>query len=311
MSVRRLLQWVLVVQALVLVGLALWFRRYAGLMPLAALGAAAACLLMLRLVVNLNNFLLSAWYASPTPPHLRLSPLGLLRLLSREFWASLWVTSWHMARAHPVLRLLPAAQPVPVLLVHGYAGNSGYWAALRPRLEQAQISYATLDLAPLGADIDSYAAPLQQAIDGLCTATGAAQVALVGHSMGGLALRAWMRAYGSARVARLITLGTPHHGTRLAAFGIGKNVAQMRHGSAWLRALGASEDRSRRALIASLYSHHDNIVAPQSSSQLAGAGQIAFGAVGHVALGFDVRVLDAVMAQLAQVEQQAVLAVRR
>ncbi|HEY5580979.1 MAG TPA: hypothetical protein VIK56_07435 [Rhodoferax sp.] len=41
----------------------------------------------------------------------------------------------------------------------------------------------------------------------LCRQTGAAKVALIGHSMSGVVIRAWMRAYGSARVARVITQG--------------------------------------------------------------------------------------------------------
>ncbi len=41
-------------------------------------------------------------------------------------------------------------------------------------------------------------------------ATGASQVVLVGHSMGGLVARAYLRRYGGAKVRRLITIGTPH-----------------------------------------------------------------------------------------------------
>jgi CheY-like chemotaxis protein len=70
--------------------------------------------------------------------------------------------------------------------------------------------------------------------------------------------------------------------------------------SAWLRALGASEDAGRRALITSIFSHHDNIVSPQTSSVLEGARNIALGGVGHVALGCNGRVLDTVMEELGR-----------
>jgi triacylglycerol esterase/lipase EstA (alpha/beta hydrolase family) len=107
-------------------------------------------------------------------------------------------------------------------------------------------------------------------------------------------------------VARVITLGTPHHGTCLASFGVGRNAAQMRRAGpgggvecAWLRELAATEDAATRALITSIYTHHDNIIAPQTSSVLAGARNIEMGGVGHVALGRNRRVLARVMDELA------------
>jgi triacylglycerol esterase/lipase EstA (alpha/beta hydrolase family) len=108
-----------------------------------------------------------------------------------------------------------------------------------------------------------------------------------------------MRDHGTAALARLITLGTPHHGTALARFGPGKNAAQMRTGSAWLRTLSAAEDPAARALVTSLYTHHDNIVSPRESGHLPGARNLEFGGVGHVALGSNPRVLAAVMKELA------------
>jgi len=185
-------------------------------------------------------------------------------------------------------------------------GAAGYCTDLTPRLDAARISHATVDLEPLTGDIDDYAPRVQAAVEALCAATGSAQVVIVAHSMGGLVARAWMRAYGTQQAARVITLGTPHHGTCLAAFGIGLNAAQMRRAArveppecAWLRDLAQGEDAQARRLITSLYSHHDNIIAPQTSSELPGARNLAFGGVGHVALGRSARVLDVVMAELA------------
>jgi pimeloyl-ACP methyl ester carboxylesterase len=188
----------------------------------------------------------------------------------------------------------------PVILLHGYGCNSGYWSHLAPMLEAARISHACPDLAPLGASIDDYVPAVARAVEALCQATGAAQVVLVGHSMGGLTARAYLRAHGAARVARIITVGTPPHGSPLASLGPGANARQMQRENDWLRTLAAGEGAEARALVTSIYSHHDNIVAPQTSSVLPGARNLAFGGIGHVALGADPRVLSCILHELAR-----------
>lgn len=304
MSSRTLLRLILLVQALAALGIgaaAMRWRDASGWQA-AALGLGSVALV--RLLINANNFLLAARSASPTPPAYRITPAKALRMVWKEFCTSMLMTSWHMPRARAYTRIHPDSAHPPVLLLHGYGCNSGYWASLAPMLDAARISHATLDLEPLTGDIDRYAERIEQAARQLCAQAGTRQLVLVAHSMGGLAARAWMRVHGADRVARLITLGTPHHGTCLAAFGIGINAGQMRRigvagpECAWLSALAGAEDAAVRARITSLYSHHDNIIAPQTSSELPGARNLAFGGVGHVALGHHRRVLGAVMGEL-------------
>jgi CheY-like chemotaxis protein len=302
MSARRMLRVLLVVQAVGAVAIAWSAWYWFDAAPWAAAALGLACVVLVRLVINMNNFLLSACYASPTPREFHLGARARLGLLGGEFKASMLNSSWFMPRAAAWRRIHPESTAVPVLLVHGYGCNSGYWSYLVPRLDRNFISHASIDLEPVDGAIDDYVPLIQNAVEDLCTATGAAQVAIVAHSMGGLVARAWMRVHGSARVARLITLGTPHHGTGLASFGLGANAAQMRRvqGAAcdWLQELGKHEDAARRALVTSIFSHHDNIVSPQTSSELPGARNIALGGVGHVALGCTGRVLDTVMEEL-------------
>jgi triacylglycerol esterase/lipase EstA (alpha/beta hydrolase family) len=242
---------------------------------------------------------MAARFAGATPPAFHLGSRQRLRLLAEEFRASMLVTSWHQARASAAMRIYPDSGRPPVLLLHGYGCNSGYWAHLMPLLDAARISHASVDLEPVAGDIDGYVPLVECAVRDLQSATGAPKVAIVAHSMGGLVARAWMRAHGRSAVARVITLGTPHHGTALARFGLGRNAFQMRDNSDWLRALAAGEDGATRALVTSLYTHHDNIVSPRESGRLEGARNLEFGGIGHVALGSNPRVLAAVMQELA------------
>jgi len=308
MRSRTLLRWVLLVQALAALAVGAAAVRWFGAQPWQAVVLGLGTVVLVRLLINLNNFAMSARSASPTPPAFRLGAGARLRMLAEEFVASMLTTSWHMPRACAHTRIHPDSPALPVLLIHGYGCNSGYWAPLVARLDAARISHATLDLEPLTGDIDGYAAGIEAGVADLLRRSGARRLVIVGHSMGGLAARAWLRAYGEGgggeRLARLITLGTPHHGTCLAAFGIGINAGQMRRmGLAgpectWLGALAAAESPATRARITSIFSHHDNIVAPQTSSELPGARNLPFGGIGHVALGRNRRVLDAVMAEM-------------
>jgi pimeloyl-ACP methyl ester carboxylesterase len=306
MSSRLLLRLVLLVQALVACAIGAGAAR-AGAGPWQAAAIGLASIVLVRLAINANNFLMSRRVASPTPHQHQISVPAALRMFGEEFAASMLASSWHMPRARPRTRIHPGSSTPPVLLLHGYGCNSGYWAHLTPRLDAAGISHATLDLEPLIGDIDGFADAIEEGATRLRRETGAPQVIVVGHSMGGLAARAWLRRHGSAQVARVITLGTPHRGTCLAAFGIGINAAQMRRAGidgpacAWLSELALHEDAATRGRITSIYTHHDNIVAPQTSGHLAGARNLELGGVGHVALGRNRRVLALVMGEIGRV----------
>ena len=57
------------------------------------------------------------------------------------------------------------------------------------------------------------AAQLDREIEDFLQGAASGKLVLVTHSMGGLAARAYLKRHGSARVAKLITLACPHHGT--------------------------------------------------------------------------------------------------
>lgn len=312
MSARWLLRWLLVAQAAVVLALAAAFV-YVDLLrswPIALLAACAAVLLC-RVLITANNFVLTARFASVTPDQFVLGWGARAALFAEEFMSTLLHSSWFMARAVACERIYPDPPCPPVLLLHGYGCNSGYWTQLMARLSAARVSHAALDLEPVMGDIDDYVPMVARACESLCAKTNADKVIIVAHSMGGLVARAYLRDHGTDRVAHVFTLGTPHHGTSLANFGIGANAAQMRRAgggdtpeSAWLRALAASETEDQRALITSIYTHHDNIVAPQTSSHLPGARHIEFGGIGHVALGRNPRVLACLMNEIMRVGQR-------
>lgn len=173
---------------------------------------------------------------------------------------------------------------VPVVLVHGYFCNRAVWRPLARWLAARGHPVDSVNLEPPFAPVEHYLPALEKAVERLQVRTGATRVALLGHSMGGLVIRAWIAQHGHHRVSAVVTLGSPHQGTWSARFGLGRNVAQMQPGSRFLAGLDASETLAIRALFTVILTLHDNIVMPQAAQTLAGAHHRVLQGVGHMAL---------------------------
>jgi pimeloyl-ACP methyl ester carboxylesterase len=149
-------------------------------------------------------------------------PLGADELL---FAATADGWSLALARRRP----RAAARPLPVLLVHGVAANGTCMdfpmgrLSLAAHLAGAGFDCYSLDLrghgrsrrarpdAPRGAGFDDYLREdLPAAIDAVRARTGAARVALVGHSQGALLALAASALRGE-RVAAVVAMAGPAH----------------------------------------------------------------------------------------------------
>jgi pimeloyl-ACP methyl ester carboxylesterase len=180
-----------------------------------------------------------------------------------------------------------------VVFIHGFVCNRGFWNPWMQELQARGHCFAAVNLEPVFGSIDDYIAIIDAAVVRVTTATGMPPV-LVCHSMGGLAARAWLRARDARqRVHRVITIGSPHHGTWLARFSRLPNGMQMAQQGRWLRALEQSEDSALHARFTCWYSNCDNIVFPASTATLAGADNRLVRGVAHVQLAFRPEVMSA------------------
>jgi triacylglycerol lipase len=168
------------------------------------------------------------------------------------------------------------------VLVHGFVCNRGLWNQWMQRLHSLDVPFVAVNLEPVFGSIDEYAAIIDKAVQAVESATGLPPV-LVGHSMGGLAVRRWWSlAAADRRLAHVITIGTPHHGTWLARWAFSRNGQQMQLASAWLKQLQTSEEAARASCFTCFFGHCDNIVFPASNATLAGADNRHLSAVAHV-----------------------------
>lgn len=230
----------------------------------------------------------------------RASPFrGAFVALWGEFRARF--TSFNWSQPFPNLAL--GREPVggnagmPILLVHGILSNRGMWIWFRRRLIAEELGPVyTISLEPLLGSIDAMAAKLHARVQFIGEQTGHEKVLIIAHSMGGLVTRSMMANHGAARVAQLITLGSPHYGTALAKFSIGLCTQQMRQGSAWLAALERQEtERPHGVPTVSIYTLNDDLVYPPESSELHWARNIAVPGVGHVSLLFSESIVQRVL----------------
>ena len=145
----------------------------------------------------------------------------LLYAWARETVQALRVFSWRQPFAWRAVadQLRPAdsmREQRGIVFLHGFVCNRGFWTPWMKLLGREKRAFVAVNLEPVFGSIDEYVPAIDQAVAALTDATGKAP-ALVCHSMGGLAARAWLRAPANrGRVHRVITIGTPHHGTWLA-----------------------------------------------------------------------------------------------
>ncbi len=204
---------------------------------------------------------------------------------------------WHQpfaSRREPDHLPASAAGRRGVLLVHGFFCNRGLWNPWLRRLRAADIPFIAVSLEPVFGSIDRYARTIALATRELERVTGLAPV-IVAHSMGGLAARAWLAGDSEARAYRIVTIASPHTGTRLALRRHAANVAQMAQASDWLAALVTRESTRPRAQFVCFWSHCDNIVFPTRNATLPGADNRHLEATPHVQMVFHPAVFDEVL----------------
>ncbi len=194
-----------------------------------------------------------------------------------------------------------------MVMVHGFCCNRGLWNPWLRRLRREHRAFVAVNLEPVFGSIDDYNATLDDALARVEAVTGLRPL-VVCHSMGGLAVRAWLakrQASGATRgdcVHRVVTIGSPHHGTWLARFSPTANARQMREGSEWLHALAEAWKAGHTGVplhrFTCWYSNADNIVMPPSSATLYGADNRLIPGVGHITLAQTAEVMNCTLAYL-------------
>lgn len=194
------------------------------------------------------------------------------------------------------LRLLHDASPVftrkqgetPVILVHGYGGASANFLWMQRRLKNhGWHNVYAVSYTPPTINARKLAQQVVDHVDRILAATGAEKAHIVCHSMGGPLTRYALLHLGLAgKIDKVVTLGSPHQGTRIAnLFPALGAAAQLRYNSPFTVELNAQEHTPGGAQFYSIYSNMDNFVLPVSAAVLGGnARNIHVPRLGHISL---------------------------
>ncbi|MCK7622931.1 alpha/beta fold hydrolase [Streptomyces sp. RS10V-4] len=196
----------------------------------------------------------------------------------------------------------------PVLLLHGFADNRSVFVLLRRSLlRHGWCHVEALNHSLLTCDLRRAAELLGRHVEELCARTGHGRVDVVGHSLGGLIARYYVQRHGGdARIRTLVTLGTPHAGTRVAPLlSAHPLVRQMRPDSAVLAELARPAPHCRTRFVA-FWSEADQVMVPATAARLdhpdLRAVNVRIAGVGHLALPVNAAVAAGVRSALAAPE---------
>ena len=238
------------------------------------------------------------YYESANGSHLEIlrSRGRVSLLLFRGFLWSLYSHLMVLATTATALyrsfyRLPPGpAERTPVIFVHGlYHNHTAWYLYLRWFRKWGWQHVTAVNLHGKFRSIQNFGRILNQEVDEVLRETGSNQVDLVGHSMGGLVIRSYLADNSvTAKVRRVVTLGSPHAGSKLAVLGLGNAVKEMIPGSPFLEELNRELQLPESGRFYAIYTIVDNLVLPNESAKLSGDGaeNVETRIVNHVGLSF-------------------------
>ena len=186
----------------------------------------------------------------------------------------------------------------PIILLHGLFQNRSCLFWLQYRLRAAGYQQVICISTPPWRDMETLTESLTKIVDELRIKLKVEKVILIGHSMGGIIARNYVQNRGgAAHVQGMVTLGSPHHGSKLAPFALSPMGKTLLPGSKFMRQFNSVAWPNETQAV-SIYTRYDNIVLPAESGKMNGAQSVELDGMGHTSLLFHPRSLQAVLGAL-------------
>lgn len=190
--------------------------------------------------------------------------------------------------AAPMAHVASGAKP-PVVMVPGFFLPTMIWVSLGHRLSGlGWTEQITVPHWPSFGDIRDVSAATEFRVKQLQARTGATKIEFIGHSMGGLVLRYYIKHLGGdALGAHYISFGTPQHGTVIGHAWPVTSCKQMYPNSDFLTELNSDTETPGNFRYTSIRTNTDEIVLSETSPILKGADNYLVPFAEHLELVFD------------------------
>ncbi len=196
-----------------------------------------------------------------------------------------------------------AAGHTPVVFVHGFLSTGATWDTAKSVFEQG--GYTSDELYAYEYDftksnVDS-ANGLASLVQQVLSSTGASQVDIVNHSMGGLVSDWYLHELGGSQYVRhLASIAGANHGTNLSqACQFWPSCVEMIPGSSFIQTVTSGDETPGATSYATWYSSCDGVIDPYTSTILDGANNTNVACESHSAYLTDTAFLAQVRGFLA------------
>lgn len=193
---------------------------------------------------------------------------------------------------------------LPVIFLHGYGQTKADYYVMGTRFRASGRGRLFAFNYWYPGPVRRSAARLARKVEKVKALTGASQVHLIGHSLGGLVSRYYVeRMNGSVHVRTLVAIASPWAGTDMARFDITPVSRDLCPESVVMKELGPANPPGKVAYRAA-WSYADELVIPSESSSLKGAGEeFVVYDQGHLTLLATKSVAEKVLRWLKESEQ--------
>ena len=149
-----------------------------------------------------------------------------------------------------------------VILLPGYSETQFIFWRIRKVLKLTGVNFFTIKYKPFLGDLHLQIEILKTQISSISATEDDAEIYLIGHSMGGLIGRYYVENYDNNNIKLLVMIATPHRGTILGKFGIGRSAKQLIPENPFLKKL----KNNNLGKILNIYSKADSLICPRQSA---------------------------------------------
>jgi len=180
-----------------------------------------------------------------------------------------------------------AGQPI-IILTHGLYHNASAWLLFKRRLHKA--GFKNIFIMNYASFFTSFEQTLKRFEEFVANARRTVPnqpVYLIGHSLGGLLSRFYAeKSQGTAIPAAVITLGAPHQGSKIAAFGLGKLASSLLYRGPIFTEHESLYPAGLPCTGVALFSPVDNMVLPSEAHEAPYPGWVYYqtGPMSHTAM---------------------------